>query len=139
MAAQVCPYGKTPQPKKIFIYTHGFLRHMPKSQSTTGRLTSKILVTATTFPRWKNDTEPAFVYELSRRLAKKGHDITVLAPHHKGAKKFEIMDGMKVYRFQYFWPSSLEKLCYDGGILPNLRKYIIAKIEVPFLLLTEFI
>ena len=30
-----------------------------------------ILVLTSTFPRWKNDTTPAFVFELSNRLAKK--------------------------------------------------------------------
>ncbi len=30
----------------------------------------KLLVFASTFPRWENDTIPPFVYELSRRLMK---------------------------------------------------------------------
>ena len=30
-----------------------------------------VLVLASTFPRWKNDTTPSFVYELSNRLANK--------------------------------------------------------------------
>jgi hypothetical protein len=29
----------------------------------------RVLVLTSTFPRWENDTEPAFVFELSRRLA----------------------------------------------------------------------
>ena len=72
---------------------------------------TKVLVLTTTFPRWKGDTTPAFVYELSKRLQEKGFEIIVLAPHHKGAKKFEIMDG-KYYRFQYFWPTRYQKLCF---------------------------
>ena len=98
----------------------------------------KLLVTATTFPRWKNDTEPSFVYELSQRLAGKGHDITVLAPHHSGAKRREVMDNLKIQRFRYFWPSSLEKLCYDGGILPNLKRRFWTWLEVPFLMAAEY-
>ncbi|MBS3109543.1 glycosyltransferase family 4 protein [Candidatus Woesearchaeota archaeon] len=110
---------------------------MPKSQSTTGRLTSRILVTATTFPRWKNDTEPAFVYELSRRLAGQGYQVDVLVPHHPGAARFESMGGMRIHRFQYFWPAFMQKLCYDGGILPNIRRSFLAMVQVPFLVLAE--
>ena len=29
----------------------------------------KLLVFASTFPRWKNDTIPPFVYELSKRVS----------------------------------------------------------------------
>lgn len=97
----------------------------------------KILILTTTFPRWKDDTTPAFVYELSKRLQNEGFEIVVLAPHHKGAKRFEIMDGMKVYRFPYFWPAKYQRLCYEGGILPNLKRSNLAKIQVPLLFLSE--
>lgn len=99
----------------------------------------KILVTATTFPRWKNDTEPNFVYVLSNLLAKKNYEVIVLVPHHYKAKKFEIMDNLRVYRFPYFYPSRLQKLCYEGGILENLKKSLLARIQVPFLLFFQFI
>ena len=80
-----------------------------------------ILVTATTFPRWKNDTEPSFVYDLSKFLAKQGYSITVAVPHFAKARHQEIMEGMSVNRFKYFF-SNAETLCYDGGIWPNLKK-----------------
>jgi len=97
----------------------------------------RVLVIATTFPRWQNDIRPEFVYELSKRLQNNGFEIVVLAPHHIGAKKFEIMDGMKVYRFSYFWPDKYQKLVYGGGILPNIQRSNLAKIQVPFLVLSE--
>ena len=99
----------------------------------------RILVTATTFPRWKNDTEPSFLYHLSDLLSKKGHKVTVLVPHHFNAKRYELINNVKVYRFPYFYPYRLQRLCYDGGILENLRKSILAKIQVPFLFLMESI
>lgn len=97
----------------------------------------KVLVLATTFPRWENDTTPAFVYELSKRLHADELEIVVLAPHYPGVKKFEIMDGMKVYRFPYFWPAKYQRLVYDGGILPNIKRSHLAKIQVPLLVLLE--
>src|SRR5438034_378137 len=81
----------------------------------------KILVLASTFPRWENDTTPPFVFELEKRLAH-DFDIFVLAPHFPGAKKQEKMEGVSVTRFQYFWPARYQKLCYGGGILPNIKK-----------------
>jgi len=93
----------------------------------------RILVLASTFPRWKNDSTPPFVFELEKGLTK-DFEIHILAPHCQGAKKEELMDGLHIHRFQYFWPAKLQKLCYDGGILPNLKKYFLAKIQViPFL------
>ncbi len=97
-----------------------------------------VLVTATTFPRWKNDTEPNFVYVLSNLLVKKGYNVIVLAPHYPNAKRFEIMGKLKVYRFPYFYPLSLQKLCYDGGVLENMKKSMLARIQAPFLLVSEY-
>lgn len=97
----------------------------------------KILVLTTTFPRWKQDSTPSFIYEMSKRLQDVGFEIVVLAPSHHGAKRFEIMDGMKVYRFPYFFPAKHQKLAYEGGILPSLKKSNLSKIQVPFFFLSE--
>lgn len=97
----------------------------------------KILVLASTFPRWTNDTTPPFVLELEKRLAK-DFEIHVLAPHHKGAKKLEKMEGLTVHRFQYFWPASKQGLCYGGGILPNLKRNKLLYFQAITLLFFEF-
>jgi glycosyltransferase involved in cell wall biosynthesis len=99
----------------------------------------KILVLTTTFPRWENDTTPAFVFELSRRLKKSNLEIVVLAPYCEGSKKFEILDEMRIYRYPYFFPTRYQKLVYDGGIIPNLEKSNLAKVQIPFLLIFEMI
>ncbi len=100
----------------------------------------KLLVMATTFPRWKGDTEPTFIYELSLGLAGKGYKVIVLAPHFKGAKQYENLRGIEIYRFRYFWPESLETLCYNGGILPNIKKRpLLSIIQVPLLAISEFV
>ncbi len=80
-----------------------------------------ILVLASTFPRWKNDTTPPFVFDLEKRLTKE-FNIVALAPHFEGAKKNEKLEEITIYRFQYFWPASFETLCYEGGILPHIKK-----------------
>ncbi len=97
----------------------------------------RVLVLTTTFPRWVNDTSPPFVYQLSHRLGEK-HDMIALAPHYPKAAKQERMGNVEVRRFPYFKPESLQKLCYGGGIIPNLKKSFIAKLQLPLLLEREF-
>lgn len=92
---------------------------------------------ATTYPRWSNDTEPAFVFELSKRLLALGNDITVLAPHAPGALKEEYMEGLRVLRYQYFIPGKFQRLFYNGGAIPNLKKYYLARVQLPFFLLVQ--
>jgi len=97
----------------------------------------KILVLTTTFPRWKDDSTPGFVYDLSDRLTSK-YDIIVLAPHYKDAQKKETIGKLKIRRFRYFFPDGLQKLCYDGGIIPNMKKSFLVRLQMPFLILSEF-
>lgn len=80
----------------------------------------RVLVLTSTFPRWKGDVEPAFVYELCRRLAQ-DYDITVLAPHALGAQRFESFSGIAVRRYRYCLPR-METLAYEGGILARLKQ-----------------
>ena len=97
------------------------------------------LVLTSTFPRWKGDTTPSFVYELSRRLLSKGRSMIVLAPHAGNAKKHEFFGGLDLYRFQYFFPSDIQKVAYGAGIIPNVKSSPLAMLQVPFFLLSEYI
>lgn len=97
-----------------------------------------ILVLASTFPRWKNDTTPPFVFELEKRLVK-DFEIHVIAPHYQGAKKEEIMERLHVHRFQYFWPNQWQKLCDASGILPNLKENKLLYIQAVTLIVFELI
>ena len=97
------------------------------------------LVLTSTFPRWRNDSTPSFVYELSKRLMSKGRAMVVLAPHAGNAKKHEFFNKLDVYRFQYFIPSNLQKVAYGAGIIPNVKGNILALLQVPFFLLSEYI
>jgi len=96
----------------------------------------KILVTTTTFPTFlEGDGTPPFVYELSRRLAKKEDiHVTVLAPFRKKTKIFEERDNLKIHRFKYGFTA----LC-EGGILPNLKQNKFLFFQTPFLFLFSFI
>ncbi len=97
----------------------------------------RLLVLTSTFPRWPNDHEPPFVYELARRLTDR-FDVTVLAPHAPGAARREVMDGVQVVRFRYA-PERLEKLAYDGGIPTKLRQLPRLRLLVPIFLIAQLL
>ena len=80
----------------------------------------RVLVLTSTFPRWPDDTDPPFVYQLCKRLIDR-YEVTVLAPHAAGAKRQEQMGGISVHRFRYA-PEKMERLAYDGGIPAKLKR-----------------
>lgn len=95
----------------------------------------KLLVTASTFPRWEGDTEPRFVYDLCRAMRDE-FDITVLVPAAPGAQDREEMGGLHVERYHYFPIHKWETLCYPGAIVPRIKEKKARALLVPFLFLS---
>lgn len=81
----------------------------------------RLLVLASTFPRWKDDTEPRFVLDLSNELAKT-FDVTVLAPFSPGSAVSEQFERVKVRRFKYAFFDAWSVLTAPGSILGNLKQ-----------------
>ena len=96
----------------------------------------RVLVLASTYPRWPADTLPPFVHELALRLAKQ-HEVHVLAPHARGCRTHEVMDGVQVHRFRY-GPESFETLAYSSGMLPGLRRRPWRLLGLPVFLCAEW-
>jgi glycosyltransferase involved in cell wall biosynthesis len=80
----------------------------------------RLLVVASTYPRWAGDHEPGFVHGLVRGLLPV-FDVLVVCPHAPGAAASEILDGAEIRRYRYA-PPRFETLVNDGGILANLRR-----------------
>jgi glycosyltransferase involved in cell wall biosynthesis len=97
----------------------------------------KILVLTSTFPRWEDDVEPPFVYELCRRLSETFF-VHVLAPHTSGAAVEEQLDGIQVTRYRYFI-SRWESLAYCGGILAKLKQKPMRYGLIPFFILAQLL
>ncbi len=91
----------------------------------------RILVTASTFPKFVGDTTPPFVYELSKRVTS-DFEVHVLVPHSHGSMKYELMSGVHIHRYKFF-PS--KRLFTDGAILPNLKSNKFFYLQVPFFFL----
>jgi phosphatidylinositol alpha-1,6-mannosyltransferase len=96
-----------------------------------------LLVLASTFPRGPDDSTPPFVLQLSARLAEH-FEVTVVTPGVPGAPAAEVMEGVQVRRFRYFWPRRMELLA-GGAMLENLGRRKLLYLQVPFLLLFELI
>lgn len=94
----------------------------------------KVLMTASTFPRYKGDTEPRFVLDLAKALSEE-YDVTVLAPSFPGAKLHEMMEGVRVERYRYFPINKWETLCYPGAVAARIKEKKIRAFLVPFLIL----
>lgn len=88
-----------------------------------------LLVLASTYPRWANDPEPAFIHHLNQHLGST-FQVHVICPHSSGALGQEIMDGIHVHRFRYA-PSRWESLVHNGGIINNLKHHPVKWLLVP--------
>lgn len=97
----------------------------------------KLLVTASTFPRWEGDTEPRFVLDLCKHMTE-WFDITIMVPYAPGAKEKETLEGMNVIRYHYFPVHKWETLCYPGAIVPRIREKKIRVLLVPFLFIALY-
>ncbi len=97
----------------------------------------RVLSLATTHPRYAGDGEPSYVAALNRELSALGHEVTAILPHAVTATRRETVDGVSIRRFRYFRPERLQRLCYDGGILPNLRRSWLARLNLPFFLAAQ--
>ena len=95
----------------------------------------RLLVLTSTYPRWRDDPEPGFVHELSRRLAA-DFEVMVLCPHAPGAKVEEELDGISVERYRYA-PAAWETLVHGGGMVANLKRNPLKWLLVPGFLLGQ--
>lgn len=95
----------------------------------------RLLVLASTYPRWVGDPEPSFVHELAKRLVDR-FEVTVICPHARGASELETLEGVRVQRYRYA-PEAWETLVNDGGIVSNLRRQRWKALLLPGFALTQ--
>jgi len=97
----------------------------------------KLLVLTTIYPRGKtelpgNKVHGKFVRDFAKELVKKGYEVHVLTPHSINTLSYELLDGVNVHRFHYFFREPWETLTYHEGIPQNIRKFR-NKLLAPFL------
>jgi L-malate glycosyltransferase len=87
----------------------------------------------TSFPLYPGHPAGMFVYEQARHLCRAGISVEVLAPLQAGAHRFEVMEGIAVRRFPYFWPLTRARLCYGHGMPENMKENPRLRFQLPFL------
>ncbi len=93
----------------------------------------RVCLVATTFPRWAGDGQGAFIWELACAVQRQGVVVQVVALHTPGSLCMETIEGIEIIRPRYWWPEEAESLRKDGGGLPiTLRKYPLARLQLPF-------
>ena len=98
---------------------------------------SKICILTSGFPRYKGDLSGNFVLSLAKELVKQGMKVFVLAPYAPSTKRSEKLDGIEVYRFSYFLPTTLQKVCYGSGVASNIRHSLLAKLQLPLFFFSQ--
>lgn len=96
----------------------------------------RVLLSASTFPLRRGDGTPAFVFGLARGLVSHA-EVTVLAPGAAGAPSEEVWDGVRVRRFDYFWPTRWQRLAHADGMETNLARSWAARLQVPAFLAAQ--
>ena len=86
----------------------------------------QIALIASTYPRSEKDYEVPWLRESVKRISRRGHQITVIAPSYAGLKD-HVIDGIEVRRFRYA-PARWEKLTHGEGAPNKLKKSPILKL-----------
>ena len=98
-----------------------------------------VLVLTTSFPLDSTIAVGVHVIEKCRYLVKNGIDIKVIAPYYTGGQRKEVIDGIAIKRFRYFFPVKSQCLAYGAGIPTNIKNSFPAKIQLPFFLISFLI
>jgi len=93
-----------------------------------------ILITSFSFPSYKNKTyDGKFIYSEAIAYTRNGANVRVITPHYLGVDKEEqIEENIRVFRFQYFIPKSLQVLKKPGKPIYSIKSFL-AILQIPFL------
>lgn len=94
----------------------------------------RILVITSSYPLGSGDISGNFIEKQVRNMVNRGYLMYVLAPHSPGAKFVQDEEGIRIYRFPYFYPLNLQSLCGSGGMYFGFTKSFLGKIQmIPYL------
>ena len=99
------------------------------STQTRPQRRPRVLMLTSTLPRWAGDAEPGFVLDLAREMGR-DFDIELIAPHAPGAARHEVLDGLPITRFRYWWPR-WQAAAYSGGMASRVRENPLRVLQLP--------
>ena len=88
------------------------------------------------FPKYEGDTNGIFIYNNAAALSEAGVEVYVVTPSAEDTKEFEIINGINIYRYRYWFTKKHQRVAYGLGIHENLNKCMLAKIQLPFFLIS---
>jgi len=97
----------------------------------------KVLILTSSFPYSDGDYHGNFVFYHAQGQVNQGNEVHVLCPHIPGTPFFEIMSGINVHRFPYFYPYRFQRLSSTTGMYSALRHSFVAMVQLPLFLISE--
>lgn len=73
----------------------------------------RLLIITQSFIKHKGDILSKHIFVAAKLLVQTGWEVSVLAPHENRLARHEDIEGVKVFRFKYFW-TRYERLAYTG-------------------------
>ena len=93
-----------------------------------------ILIITSSYPSKIQNLRGTFIGKQVRCMADRGYHMVVLTPHVPGASLFESYDKIDIFRFPYFFPTSLQRLSTPGGMYFGFKQSLPGKIQmIPYL------
>ena len=94
----------------------------------------KILIITSSYPCESEPERGKFIEQQVQEMIKAGFSMIILTPHIPGVSFHQHQPHLEIYRFPYFFPFSLQRLCGSGGLFFGFRSSILGKIQViPFM------
>jgi len=98
----------------------------------------RIAVLTSSYPRFPGDGTAPFVKSLAESMARRGHDITVVAPYDPAIQP-DLENSVKVYRFRYIWPPRWHIMGHARSLESDVRLKLGTYFLLPLFLLAAFI
>ena len=91
--------------------------------------TVNVLVISSSYPSNSDEFRGTFIGRLVKCLSEKGYNMVILTPHTYGDDLIISQGSIKVIRFPYFFPLSLQRLSSSGGMYFGFKSSLSGKLQ----------
>jgi glycosyltransferase involved in cell wall biosynthesis len=98
----------------------------------------RIIVLASSYPRFKGDGTAPFVKSISEALADLGNEVQVLAPYDILLQD-DLESTVPVHRFKYVWPKSFHIMGHARTLQADVKLHPLTPLLLPLFLFAEII